>query len=59
VGPRMYVLGGGAHWRHLLNTIKLPMSGGDAACCQIVIIIIIVEVRRKFTTYIGIVVAEK
>jgi len=25
------VLGGGAHWRHLLNTIKPSMCGGDAA----------------------------
>jgi len=29
------LLGGGAHWRHLLNTIKPSMCGGDAAFCQI------------------------
>jgi len=29
------VLGGGAHWRNLLNTISPSMCGGDAALCQI------------------------
>jgi len=35
VGPRKNVLGMGAHWRHLANTIEPSMCGGDAACCQI------------------------
>ena len=35
VDPRKHVLGGGAHWRHLLNTIKSSMYGGDAVFCQI------------------------
>jgi len=32
VDPRKH---GGAHWRHLLNTIKPSMCSGDAAFCQI------------------------
>ena len=35
VGPRKHVLGRGAHWRHLLNTIKPSMCGVDAAFCLI------------------------
>jgi len=35
VGPRKHALGGGAHWRHVLNTISPSMCGGDAAFCQI------------------------
>jgi len=37
VGPRNHVLGGswGARWRHLTNTIKLSVLGGDAALCRI------------------------
>jgi len=35
VGPRKRLLGMGAHWRHLANTIEPSMCGGDAACCQI------------------------
>ena len=29
VGPRKHVLGGGAHWRHLANTIEPSMCGGE------------------------------
>ena len=29
------VLDGGAHWRHLVNTIEPSVCGGDAALCQI------------------------
>ena len=35
VGPRNHVLGGGAPWRNLANTIEPSMCGGDAACYQI------------------------
>jgi len=35
VRPRKHVLGGGAYWRHLANTIEPSMYGVDAACCQI------------------------
>ena len=28
VGPRKHLLGGGAHWRHLANTIEPNMCGG-------------------------------
>ena len=37
VGPRNHVLDGswGARWRHLTNTIKLSVLGGDAALCRI------------------------
>jgi len=31
VSPRTCVLGGGAHWSHLVNTIITSMCGGDAA----------------------------
>jgi len=31
VGPRKHVLDGGAHWRHLANTIEPSMCGGSAA----------------------------
>jgi len=34
VTPRNHVLGGGAHWHHLTNTIEPPVSGGEAALCQ-------------------------
>ena len=34
VGSRKHVLGRGAHWCHLANTIEPSMCGGDAACCQ-------------------------
>ena len=34
-GPKEACLRWGAHWRHLANTTKLTMCGGDAACCQI------------------------
>jgi len=29
VGPVKHVLDGGAHWRHLANTIEPSMCGGD------------------------------
>jgi len=35
VGPKKHVLGGDAHWRHLLNTIAPSMRGTDAVFCQI------------------------
>jgi len=38
VGPRKHVLDGGAHWRHLANTTKPSMCGGDVALCQITLI---------------------
>jgi len=38
VGLRKHVLDGGTHWRHLPNTIKPSMHGGDAALCQITLI---------------------
>jgi len=31
VDPVKHVLDGGAHWRHLTNTRKPSMCGGDAA----------------------------
>jgi len=31
MGLRKRVLGGGAHWRHLLNSIKPSMCGGNVA----------------------------
>jgi len=31
VGPRKYVLDGGAHWYNLTNTTEPSMCGGDAA----------------------------
>jgi len=34
-GPKEACLRWGAHWRHLANTTKLTVCGGDAACCQI------------------------
>jgi len=34
VGPRKHVLGRGAHWHHLANTIGPSMCGSDAACCH-------------------------
>jgi len=37
VGQRKLVLGEGAHWRHLLNTIKPSACGGDAAFYQIIL----------------------
>jgi len=30
-GPRKQELDWGAHWHHLVNTIKLPICGSDAA----------------------------
>jgi len=35
VGPRKHVLGGGAHWHRLVNTIEPSMCGSDAACCWV------------------------
>ena len=35
VGPRRHVFDGGAHWRHLADTIESSMCSGDAALCQI------------------------
>jgi len=35
VGPRKHVLYRGAHWRHLANMTKPPMSCRDATLCQI------------------------
>jgi len=35
VGPGNRVLGGGADWRHLANTIEQSVCGGNATCCQI------------------------
>ena len=36
MGPRNCVLDGGAHWRHLANTMELSVCGSDdAALCQI------------------------
>jgi len=35
VGQRKHVLGGGAHWRHLANTIEPSMCAADAAYFQI------------------------
>jgi len=34
VGPRNIRRGGGAHWRHVANTIELSVCCGDAALCQ-------------------------
>jgi len=31
VGPRNHVLGGSAHWCHLVNNAEPSMCGGDAA----------------------------
>jgi len=31
VGPGRHVLNGGAHWRHLVNTIEPAVCGCDAA----------------------------
>jgi len=31
VGPRKHVLDGGAHWRHMVNTIEPSMCGISAA----------------------------
>ena len=31
VGPGKHALDGGAHWRHLANTIAPTVCGGDAA----------------------------
>jgi len=31
---RNHVLDGGAHWRHLANTIERSVRGGDAVLCQ-------------------------
>jgi len=33
--PTLYM---GAHWRHLANTIKPSVCGGDAVLCQITLI---------------------
>jgi len=35
MGPRKHVLGGGADWYDLANTIELSMCDSNAACCQI------------------------
>jgi len=35
VGPGKHILDGGAHWRHLANTIELYIYGGDCPFCQI------------------------
>ena len=34
VSPSRHLLGEGAHWRHLANTIEPSVCVGDAACCQ-------------------------
>jgi len=35
VGTRNLVLDGGAHWRHLANTVEPSVCGGNGAVCQI------------------------
>ena len=35
VGPWKHALDRGGHRRHLANTVKPSVCGGDAACCQI------------------------
>jgi len=47
VGPSKHVLDGGAHWRHLANTIEPSTFGGDAAFCQITLTI---HFNCSFTT---------
>jgi len=37
VSPGNHVLGLGAHWRLLVNTIEPTMCGGDAVVCQIIL----------------------
>jgi len=36
--PRKHILGGGAQWRHVANTIEPSVCGDNAACCQITLI---------------------
>jgi len=35
MSPMKHVLGGGAQWCHLANTIEPSVCGGDTASCQI------------------------
>jgi len=37
VDPRKPLLGGGAHWRYLVNAVQPFMCSGNAACCQITV----------------------
>jgi len=39
MGRRNHALDGGAHWRHLANTIEPFGCGGDAALCQVTLTI--------------------
>jgi len=52
VGPMKHVLSGGAHRRHLANTIEPSMCGGDAACCHITVTTSLVFVRYESCSHV-------
>jgi len=41
-----------AHWRHLANTTKLSVCGGDAALCQITLTTCYYFRPHRSTTYV-------